>query len=147
LGKGGGVHIAVEVRVELVVSEVVLVVDVKVMVFVCVVYTGDGLTVLVTYLVLQASVIVAAVVDVTSVSVEVVVEVMAFGIEVTPTVIVGVAMIVVGVPTVIEKVRTYANVSPSMTIYQSPSNIAVCRIGLVLAMRMHSAFDLRSSPC
>ncbi len=53
MGKGGGVHIAVEVRVELVVSEVVLVVDVKVMVFVCVVYTGDGLTVLVTYLVLH----------------------------------------------------------------------------------------------
>jgi hypothetical protein len=37
---------------------------------------------------------------------------------------------VVGAPTVKVNVRTYANVNPSMTMYQVPSNIAVCRVGL-----------------
>ena len=66
-------HIAVDMIVELVVVETVCIVDVKLIVFVDVVNTGDGITVVVTEIVLQGTVVVdgGSVVEPMNVEVEV----------------------------------------------------------------------------
>jgi hypothetical protein len=67
------VHIAVDMIVELVVVETVCIVDVKLIVFVDVVNTGDGITVVVTEIVLQGTMVVdgGSVVEPMNVEVEV----------------------------------------------------------------------------
>lgn len=124
-------QIAVEVRVDVVEVEVVFVVFVMVIVFVVVVNVGGGITVVVREIVLHATVVVDAEIVVDPTLVEVYMEVTASGVEVMPTVTVGVAVTVVGAPTVKVNVLTYAKVRPSITIYQVPLNISVCKMGHV----------------